>query len=188
MMQFPGRFLILIGMAVGAVCNLQSSAAIADNPPTVADTSWGCDWTASCGDKTESGTVHGFNTEDEASAAATQAAIDSCIENCATSPCAITVGEPYQERPVVAPGVDSKDAATQPLSSSGLWKVAYRCTSRNGHSLEMKASGSTFCEAVSAARNRVCGQMSNPYFGGACRCCYQVLERPCCCHSCSCCR
>ncbi len=101
MLQFPGRFLILIGMAVGAVgavCNLQSSAEIAGDSATVAPF-FACDWAASCGNKAGSGTVHGFNMPDDASAAATQAAIDWCNQNCGTNASAITVGEPFEEAP-----------------------------------------------------------------------------------------
>jgi hypothetical protein len=191
MRQLIQRFLISTGLVVAAVVMLHSAAAHAQDqsaavPPPVANT-WRCHWDTSCGGKVGSGDVHGYLTAQEAKSAAMQEAYQWAAANCGMSGCSFSIGIPYQEIPAEAPGVELKDAEVKRVSTTDEWVVCYRCTSRNGHSLCTEASGPTFCAAYSSARDFVCEQMQNPYFGGACRCCYRVVKRPCCCCS-SCCR
>ena len=185
MMQFPGRFLILTCLAVAAVFVRQSSPASASDEP-VKVTLYGCHWDVKVdGMIVGFGDVHG-QTYKQAKPAALLAATnwaanqDPPLINDTTY-----VGDPYPEETVLPPGVEPEGATSQRVTSSGQWIVLYRCISRSGKTLETESSGSTFCEAFAESRNFVCENIPNRPFGGACRCCYQVVQRPCCnCGSC----
>lgn len=188
MMPFPDRFLILTCLVVGAVCNLQSSIALAEDPPAIASSpsrtiaTWACDWTACTGTSSvHSDTERGYATADAASAAAHQKALEWTAAHCPGPPRLSFYG-PYRESFVAPPGEESRVMEMQAAAPTAEWVVLYRCTSRNGGQIEVQMPGQTFCEAYSGARDIVCRYINDPAYGGACRCCYRVVKRPCCCH------
>jgi len=180
MMQFPGRFLILTCLSIAAVFVLQSSLAFASEKPVLLAT-WGCPWEVKvAGNAVGSGEVKGITLKKNAKPAALVAATAWADAHLGTSIYEIAIGDAFLESDVLPPGEESKSAMSERMTSSGQWTVLYQCTSRNGKTLKTISSGSTFCEAYSESRSFVCENISNKPFDGACRCCYQVLQRPCC--------
>lgn len=185
MMQFPGRFLILTCLAIAAVFVLQSSPADASGEPVVL-TTWGCHWDVVIDDEiVGTGDVHGISLKKNAKPAAFVAAADWADDNHPNESYEIRIGIPFEEEGVLPLGVEPEIAKTKRVTSGDQWIVRFRCLSRTGRTLVTDSSGSTFCEAYVESRNFVCENISNEIFGGACRCCYQVLQRPTCgCGSC----
>ncbi len=89
--------------------------------------------------------------------------------------------------PKVAGLIDSLDMSSTSCChsnpSDSQWVVEYKCTGRNGGSVTVSWSGSTYCEAFTTARKLVCERINRPNYGGACRCSYRIISRP----TCSCC-
>lgn len=184
MKQLFGQLLVLVSMVIAAIVAVQGAQAFAWDPPEVAPSStWRCDWTVTCGDKTGLGTASGSGKSMARSNAMT-AAMQWCSNNCGTTLPAIALGMPYEVIPVVKE-TPAEERRVQSRDSGADWVVLFRCKSKQGPTLEIRSSpAATFCAAYTEAREFVCEAMANPFFGGACRCCYQVVERPCCCCCC----
>ena len=110
--------------------------------------------------------------QQKATTGAGMAARAWAYENCGT------YAVMYQYRgcsytPLVEPSTSTMEAG---------WVVRFQCTLREGGTAEATVRCTSFCEAYTLARCRAC-ELSN-ILGGACRCCYTILERP----GCGCCR
>lgn len=156
-----------------AISSLANCAAHAQEPAPAPEKVPACrvDWSASCGDKTGSGTGTGRTCEEAEEDAAAQAEI-WVQTNCMGQPAAISLGD-------LNPELDM-------MKSPGVWKVRFKCSDPHGNSYAVTRSGCTFCEAYNAARAVVKKRFPQgfccPWEG--CKCCYQILQWPCCgcCH------
>lgn len=163
-------------------------------PPTVA-LPWKCVWRVTClnaaGEEvTTAGTEYGV-TANRAEAKAETATLDPlscCVAQTPPSIYPIIVVGPAEKTGAFA--ISEKSATVNPCpsecqdSENGDWVVYFECTGRKGGSVSKSARGTTYCEALANARAYVCRMINLEAFGGACRCCTRVIQRPVCCQIC----
>lgn len=159
-MKTLSRLHLLVTLIVG-ICMCAAVPATAQDPVPKKVPVCHCDWSASCGNMSGSGTGSGRTCEEAEEDAAAQAAI--WVEtNCMGEPAAISLGDLNPEFPMVR--------------AAGDWKVEYKCWDRKGNSYAVTRSGCTFCEAYNAAQKVV-----RKRFPQGCCCRSRVIQRPCCC-------
>jgi len=171
----------------------QEAPAAAKVTPPVALPPWACDWLVTCigldgKECTTTGTAYGDTFPWQAEEAAGSAAEDhfGCCCDGRYAP-TMVIGAPYQTSDDSLSKSHSPDKPTLSLqgrAASSEWVVKVECTGRKGGRLSKTSSGRTYCEALSNARAYVCKRINSPLYGGACRCCSSVVQRPICCQSC----
>ena len=156
-------------------------------PPGILST-WACAWTVNCTNfqgnpSTGTGTEYAA-TADRAAKKAENAAMNYFMSNCtSTPPCSVIVGIPYQTSDFAFSedhGLTNSCESTCQWTGGGEWAVYYACTNSGGVVVSKESRGRTYCEALADARASVCRMINSPIFGGACRCCSRVVERPAC--------
>lgn len=195
----------VIRLAIAAlltVVPVTSTVLLAEDPVSSETTvpprllPWGCSWSVTCLDGngleiTMSGTEYA-GTSDRALRKAEDAVLEA-LENCSppTPPSdypKTTCGPPFRTSGLasseILEPVDFCSPACQ-CTGDGDWVVHFECSGKNGGSVSTSVRGRTYCEALAMARASVCRTINSPIFGGACRCCSRVVERPLCYQRCA---
>jgi hypothetical protein len=159
-------------------------------PPT-AILPWKCDWSVTCinaaGDEvTTTGTEYGvtaYRAEARAESA-TYGPLECCVAQTPPSIYPIITVGPAEKTGGFAISENSDPVVSCPSacqdSENGDWVVYFECTGRKGGSVSKSARGTTYCEALTNAREYVCRMINLDAFGGSCRCCSRVVARPVC--------
>jgi hypothetical protein len=163
-------------------------------PPTLL-LPWACNWSVTCIgpdglEFTMSGTEYGV-TANRAEIRAENATFDP-INRCVpqTPPTMypkIVVGPAYRTGGFAISEIREPANSCSPAcqcTGDGDWVVYFECTGKNGGLVSKSARGRTYCEASANARSYVCRMINSDVFGGSCRCCSRVVERPACSQHC----
>lgn len=171
----------------------QEAPAAAKVTPPVALPPWACDWLVTCigldgKETTTTGTAYGetkLEAEEAAGLEAENHFAGCCDGRYPPNPMHIGDGYPTSDDSLSkSHSPDKPTLSLQGRAASSEWVVKVECTGRKGGRLSKTSSGRTYCEALSNARAYVCKRINSPLYGGACRCCSSVVQRPICCQCC----